>query len=269
MNDMTAAFHEYFEIVIADTPDLLKEVFSLRYQMLCINGCIPGFNAENYPDGLEKDEFDSHSLHLLLRHRASNTFIGTTRLIKPDPRGGYEKFPVELYTQFYPAYTNMKIQRQHSVEISRFAILSDFFRRKDDLQYTVGKISKQLGEPNVNGRRRFPHPMLGLAVGIIQMCAKYDIYHLFSIMDPALNRLFGFYGMQFEPIGPFANYHGQRRPYYVCLLNVLERMYTYHRDVWELATDDGRVWPVNLEHYKRLNGRQLDKPKNDISIVNC
>ncbi len=45
MNDITAAFHEYFEIVIADTPVLLKQVFSLRYQVLCVENSYPDVDA--------------------------------------------------------------------------------------------------------------------------------------------------------------------------------------------------------------------------------
>lgn len=267
MNDITAAFHEYFEVVAADTPVLLESVFSLRYRMLCIDKCIPGFDAKNYPDELERDEFDSRSLHILLRHKPSNTFIGTTRLILPSSSNNNEKFPIELYTQFYPASPDLNMLRRQVVEISRFAVLRDFFKRKNDSCFVIGK--KTLKQSYMIGRRRFPHPMLGLAIGIIQMCAKHDIYHLFSIMDPALNRLFGFYGMQFNSIGPLVNYHGQRYPYYVCLIDVLERMYANHHDIWELATDNGRIWPANLEAFKSICRCRQDVPYTDTRFVTC
>lgn len=243
MNDITAAFHEYFEIVNANTPELLKVVFELRYQILCIRENIPGFEADKYPDGLERDKYDDCSIHLLLRHRTSNSFIGTARLILSDSRSENKKFPVELHTQFYPTYSNMYVNRQHTIEISRFAILSDFFRRKDDVNFSVSRTS---GQSSVDRRRRFPHPMLALAVGVIQMCAKQGIYYWFSAMDPALNRLLGFYGMQLNPIGPLTDFHGARRPYHVCVLDVLERMHQSHCDIWELVTDNGRLWPADL-----------------------
>lgn len=266
MNDITAAFHEYFEVIIADTPALLKNVFNLRYRVLCVDNKYPDIDASSYPDELESDEYDSRSLHLLLRHKPSNTFIGTTRLILSNSSDTDQRFPVELHTQFYPAYANMNLQRQHTAEVSRFATLRDFFRRKDDFHFVIGKSSKQSDE---SGRRRFPHPMLGLAIGIIQICAKYDMYYLFSAMDPALNRLFGFYGMQFEPIGPLVNYHGLRRPYYACLINALERMYKNYPDIWELVTDNGRVWPANLEDFKSVCRCRQDAPYTDTSIVTC
>ena len=50
MNDIEAAFHQYFEIVTADTEELLKEVFNLRFRILCVHNIIPGFNSSNYPE---------------------------------------------------------------------------------------------------------------------------------------------------------------------------------------------------------------------------
>ncbi|MCO6426768.1 PEP-CTERM/exosortase system-associated acyltransferase [Nitrosomonas communis] len=264
MNDITAAFHEYFEVVFADTPSLLENVFNLRYRILCIENKYPNVDATSYPDELERDEYDDRSLHLLLRHRPSNTFVGTTRLICSNSSDIEQKFPVELHTQFYPAYADLNVPRKQAVEISRFGILSDFFRRKNDLDFTVNKIPRQ---SDVGRRRRFPHPMLGLAIGIIQLCAKYDIYHLFSAMDPALNRLFSFYGMQFNPIGPIVDYYGERRPYYVCLLDVLERLHANHHDIWELATDNGRIWPANIEAFKSICSCRKEASYTDICMV--
>lgn len=262
MNDITAAFHEYFEVVFADTPSLLENVFNLRYRILCIENKYPNVDAANYPDELERDEYDDRSLHLLLRHRPSNTFVGTARLICSNSSDIEQKFPVELHTQFYSAYADLSVPRAQAVEISRFGILSDFFKRKSDLDFAINKISKY---PDISRRRRFPHPMLGLAVGIIQMCAKYGIYYWFSAMEPALNRLLGFYGLQLHPIGPLTEYNGLRRPYYICLLDVLERLHANHHDIWELATDNGRVWPANLDAFRSICGGRQEASYTDFA----
>jgi N-acyl amino acid synthase of PEP-CTERM/exosortase system len=177
-----------------------------------------------------------------------------------------QKFPMELYSQFYKEYVNIQILRKHTTEISRFIIRSDFFKRKEDSHFLD---DNNLMGDYAKGRRRFPHPMLALAVGVIQLCAKNDIYYWLSSMNPALNRLLNFYGMQFDPIGPLVNHHGLRRPYYVCLLDVLERMYANHREIWELVTDNGRIWPANLEHLKIIFAPRQDKPNTDISIMTC
>ena len=251
MNDIEAAFHQYFEIINADTPELLKTVFDLRYRILCVHNVVPGFDTTNYPSELESDKYDSHSVHFLLRHRPTGTFIGTTRLILPNPLDPADKFPTELNTRFYPDFVLDPSSRKHTAEISRFAILSDFFKRKGERNMLSHVVET---EPKTRERRCFPHPALALVVGIAHLCARHNIYHLISSMEPALNRLLGFYGLQLNPVGPVTDYHGPRTPYYVYLLDVLDRMYRDHRLIWELVTDHGKIWPVSLTcmHQKML-----------------
>ncbi|SEQ36001.1 N-acyl amino acid synthase, PEP-CTERM/exosortase system-associated [Nitrosomonas ureae] len=81
--------------------------------------------------------------------------------------------------------------------------------------------------------------------GVMRMSVKYNIRHWLSVADPALNKLMGFYGLNFNPIGPPVNYHGIRRPYYVKVEDALEKMYNEHRDAWEVVTDCGEY---NLAH---------------------
>ena len=100
-------------------------------------------------------------------------------------------------------------------------------------------------------RRVFPHLILGLATGIIKLCAEHNITHWVSSMHPATNRLLGFYGLQLEAIGPSSEYHGLRKPYYANLSDVLSRMYLNHRQIWELVTDDGKFWPKSLERRRK------------------
>lgn len=251
MNDIEAAFHQYFEIINADTPELLKTVFDLRYRILCVHNNFPDFSGSKFPDNLEKDEYDSRSAHILLRHKPTGTYIGTTRLILPNLNDSADKFPTELNTSFYPDFVLDPSFRRHTAEISRFAILNDFFKRKGE-HNMLSQPAKPEGK--MRERRRFPHPMLALVIGIIQLCARHNIYHLISSMEPALNRLLGFYGLQMNPIGPSTNYYGLRAPYYIYLLDVLDRMYRDHRLIWELVTDHGKIWPVSLTcmHQKML-----------------
>ncbi|MGH8603862.1 MAG: hypothetical protein ACREXR_14150, partial [Gammaproteobacteria bacterium] len=70
-HDLVTHFEQYFEILRADTPDLLEQAFRLRYQVYCQEGLLPGFDPLDYPDGLERDVYDyeHRSLHCLLRHR--------------------------------------------------------------------------------------------------------------------------------------------------------------------------------------------------------
>ena len=68
-----------FQFVSADTPELLNEVFRIRYQVYCIENEFE--DPKRNPGGLERDEFDEHSVHALLVHCASQTPVGTVRLV--------------------------------------------------------------------------------------------------------------------------------------------------------------------------------------------
>ena len=80
---------------------------------------------------MEKDEYDPHSAHILLKHRSSGRFIGTVRLVLQDPFNPDKAFPVEKNLQFDPNLIDIsRLPRQHLAEISRFAILRQFSRTK-------------------------------------------------------------------------------------------------------------------------------------------
>lgn len=247
MNDVVAAFNEYFEIIDANSPELLCEVFHLRYQVLCIEQRAPGFEASNYPEKMESDGYDLHSSHILLRHRPSDKFVGTARLILPDPIDPYKLFPTERHMRFDPTLIDTgKLPRQSTAEISRLVVVRRFSRRRDELLHALENgMHVEKWMPTI--QRRFPHPMLALAVGIIRMSVEHNINHWLSVMEPALNRLLGLYGLQLDPVGPIIDHHGLRRPYHADLVQMLDRMYKNHHQFWELVTDYGRVRPAAAE----------------------
>lgn len=243
MNDIVAAFHEYFEVIPANSKELQHEVFRLRYQVLCLEQRVPGFDAARYPDQCERDIYDDHSSHVLLLHRPSGGFVGTARLILSDPAQPKKLLPLELHTQLDPQLFDLStLPRQHTAEVSRLLIMRRFRQRREDNGNFERKIVVE--ESGIRKLRRFPHPMLALVVGLISMSAEHNVTHWVSIMDPALNRLLGLYGLQHDPIGPITEHHGQRRPYHVDVMSMLDRMYETHKPIWELLTDYGRVRPM-------------------------
>lgn len=249
MNDVVAAFNEYFEVMDADSSKLQREVFRLRYQVLCIEQRLPGFEASRYPDEYECDAYDDHSSHILLRHRPSGDFVGTARLILPDPLAPEKPFPIEQHTGLDPRFSIDALPRYRTAEVSRLLIVRRLGRRKGEDR---GIGNKAVVEENSTGKqRRFPHPILALVVGLMRMSAKHKITHWLSIMDPALNRLLSLYGLQHDAVGPIAEYHGQRRPYHVDLSSMLDRMHKDHNQIWELITDYGRVVPMCPEDRPR------------------
>lgn len=252
MNELYESFQKYFEIVEADTDELLTIVYRLRYQVFCVEH---GFlDASFYPDKLEKDNYDNHSSHVLLRFRSSGDYIGSVRLILFNPLQPEKQFPVELYTQTDSTLCNIKaLPRQQIAEISRSLVVKQFDRRKgerrgskleESTENTVTVIKdRRSSDRRSSDRRTTPHLSLLLMAGVMRMSAKYNIKYWLSATEPALNRLLGYYGLDFNPIGPPINYHGIRRPYYAKVEDVLYKMYTEHHDAWEVVTDCGQYNP--------------------------
>lgn len=83
MCNLITDFQKYFEIVPANTPKLREEAFRVRYQTICQDLKMPGYEPSRFPDGLEIDEYDDCAVHSLLYHRLSGDVAGTVRLIGP------------------------------------------------------------------------------------------------------------------------------------------------------------------------------------------
>lgn len=251
-------FQKFFEIVEADTSELLEIVYRIRYQVFCVEHDF--LDASQYPDKKEKDNCDDHSSHVLLRFRSSGDFIGSVRLILFNPLQPEKLFPVEMYTQLDLTLCNINaLPRQQIAEISRSVIVKQFDRRRGDRRGSRAEDAAQENrrssdrrftdnnagrERRSSDRRSTPHLSLILMAAVLRMSVKHNIKHWISAKDPALNRLLGYNGLSFSPIGPPVNYHGIRRPYYANVEEMLNRMYKEHHDAWEVLTDCGKYSPI-------------------------
>lgn len=236
-------FHSYFDVIHAADERLKTDVYSLRYQVYCLE---TGFeNPDQFPDGLEKDHYDGHSVHCLLRHKPSDSYAGTVRLILPYPSDDSRPFPIELHAGkfFDPAKFNPeKIPRSHLAEISRLALTRNFHRRQGEEHLPAGRGDVENHIQSESDRRRnFPHVILGLFVAIVQMSVQQGITHWYAVMEPALARLLQRFGIQFTEIGPVIDYHGLRQPFFGAVDEVMAGIYATHPNIWNLLTNDGRL----------------------------
>ncbi|MGH6634670.1 MAG: PEP-CTERM/exosortase system-associated acyltransferase [Gammaproteobacteria bacterium] len=246
MNDLTTAFNDYFEVVAADTQELQRHVFRMRYRVYCEELCLEGFDASAYPDGLEWDEYDQRSAHYLLRHRRRNEYVGTVRLILPNAKNPEERFPLEIHAAerlSLEQSSRERIPRDRLAEISRL-ILSRSLRSRpgeSDSPYSTAD-NVPPGEQTMS-RRRFPHPVLGLFVAIMRMSAQHAITHWYAGMEPVLNRLLRRFKVPLKAIGPVIQYHGARQPFVGVINDVMRETYLGDREVWSFITESGSIWP--------------------------
>jgi N-acyl amino acid synthase of PEP-CTERM/exosortase system len=222
-------FNTYFEAVAALTEGQIQWAQRLRYQVYCVEN--PFENTSDHPDGLERDEFDSHAIHSLLIHRASGQVMGTTRLILPVPGALERSFAIQQACM-HPRLKRLPLHR--TAEVSRFSISKQFRRRKTDTLYEGRGTAR-------TQRSSAPLMSLGLLQSVVRMSAEHGITHLCAMMEPKLLRLLSAVSIRFERLGPLVRHHGMRQPCYCEVAPLLHQVEKEQRPVWELLTDGGML----------------------------
>jgi len=201
-------YHKYFEVVPADTPELLERVFRLRYDVYCLEK--PYEDAAENPGGREVDAYDRRAVHSLLIHRTSGEVAGTVRLILGAGAGDPE-LPIQTACPELANWPEGQLPGATTAEISRFTVARRFRQRISDTIYADTGVRWPASD-EFDGRRALPHITLGLLTAVGRMSKQNGITHWCAIMEPALLRLLARLGVYFSPIGSLVEYHGWRQP---------------------------------------------------------
>lgn len=234
-------FNQYFEMIPAFSQELKEEVYKLRYQIYCLE---TGFeNPDEFENEMEIDDNDERSVHYLIRHKSSNTFVATTRLILPDINNVNRMFPVEEHCTIENQQMLSNVPRHHIAEASRFCVSKNFKRRKSDAN-TLAGIGKDTYDASFSDDERgtFPHISLALFACLIEMSRNHGITYWYVVMEPALYRFFDRLGVHFHPIGPLVDYHGKRKPGAASVSEMLEGTRQKNIKVWNMFTNNGNYW---------------------------
>jgi N-acyl amino acid synthase of PEP-CTERM/exosortase system len=199
-----STYDRYFQVVPATTPELLDAAYRLRYQVYCVEHRFEDPAAS--PEQRETDTHDSHSVHAILLHRYSAQAVGCVRLVLPVDRQGVASLPIWSVVESTARRQLETYDPAFIGEISRYAVSRAFRHRPGENLY-----------PDVTfDRRLVPHMSLGLLRAIAELAASRHIRTVCAAMSPALLRMLGRLGMQFDPLGPAVDYHGLRQP---CIAN--------------------------------------------------
>lgn len=235
-------YNQYFMTIKADTPELLEEVYRLRYQVYCVehNFEKPG----EFPDGLERDEFDSHSVHSLLIHKPSQLIAGSARLVLPVSNNLTGCLPIDRVCKDRILQHSDTIPRRYAAEVSRFAFVKQFRRRIGEQGSPCGVTDESLqaletAQALSKDRRIAHHLTLGMISSLVKMSLEHNVNVWCSVMERALLRLLTRIGIHFTNIGPQISYHGRRQPCYTHVGIMLERVKEERPDVWEVLTEEG------------------------------
>lgn len=215
-------FCQYFDVDLAMTEELKRQVYRIRYRVYCKEfGYEP---IENFPDGLEFDEFEDRSIHCLITHKPTKMPAGCVRLVF-GAEG--ELMPFEKYclNSLDPSYIDkMNADRSSICEVSRLAVDGAFRRRAGESESRFGEIDKI----NFSLKERRTFPLISIAAflaatAITDLSGKAGA---FAMMEPFLPRLLSKSGVDFARAGQDVDYHGMRAPYYGITDHVLRNMHS-------------------------------------------
>lgn len=185
---------------IDDSPALMEQSYALRYQVYCRERKF--LPAEDYPNALEHDAFDRHSVHVGVLD-AWGELAATARVVSLTKAG--PGLPLFRHCRINPDETELLDPDHNVVEISRLSMSRRYRRRPQD------------GVPERRDVRR--QAFLMLLKGIYQATKRMDATHWLAATEKSLQRLVEQYGFPFRAIGPEVNYGGPVAPY---LMNLAE-----------------------------------------------
>ena len=273
------AFNQYFEMIPACSDELRREVYKLRFQVYCNETCFE--DPLQHPGEIEYDEYDSNSIHYLIRHRRSSAYAATTRLILPSALDSEKLFPIEVHSTIdnlellrdlprnkiaevsrfcvskkktFPIEVNTTIDNVEALkdvprnklsEVSRFCVSKEFKRRKYDKADSLTGINEEYVEKIAEQERRtFPHITLALIACLIRASEENGIDYWFAVMEPALLRFLSTLGIRFTGIGPVTDYHGKRKPCIIKIADLLSGVLQKKPPLWSLLTNNGQYGSV-------------------------
>jgi N-acyl amino acid synthase of PEP-CTERM/exosortase system len=203
-------FCEQFQLELANTLDLKKEVYRIRYEVYSqeLNYEPP----EKFPDRLEMDQYDERSIHCLLHHRASGTYAGCIRIVLPDPSNPDGSLP--LAKSCNPNINLRQLPPSSFGEVSRLAVRSRFRRRTGESE-TPGGLLFFHNQTQEGEKRGFPVIALSLYLAATAIGMNTGMERVLVLMEPRLARHLRYFGFVFRQVGDFIEFRGRRAPYQI------------------------------------------------------
>lgn len=235
---LNQVYSHYFYHKIADTEAERELAYRLRYRVYCEE---TGYlSKEGNPGGIERDEHDDHSVQCLLYHRLTNAAVGTMRVVLPRPELAGCGQPARLCSPALDMLPESELPRACTGEISRFCIIPEFRKRRDD-----GMYPSLYDTGGVDPRRVVPHMTLGLMTALFEVALVHGITHLCAVIDPALLRMLSKLGLRFVSVGDPIEFHGQRQPVYVDGNMLMASQAVTHPEIHDVVSAGGVLQPLN------------------------
>jgi len=211
----------------------LEESYRLRYKIYCQEAQF--LNKSDYPSGMEVDEYDVNSEHIVAQNiedTNKSVIVGTIRLVNFTDTLG---FPTgKHYPQLYELIPSMDY---HEIsEISRLCIAPEFRRRLADKDGLFG-IESYLAEQQ-DERRKYPVILLHLFKKMYIVSKQKGIRYWLASMEDSLFKVLSKYGVRFQAIGlNYIEYYGRVRPYIAEMAQLEEMMLAKRPDLYPFFCD--------------------------------
>ncbi len=193
---------------------MLRTAYSLRHQVYCLECHF--LSADDYPEGLERDQFDTHCAHFSANNLL-NEMVGYVRLVTAREN---VLFPFEEHCQNFLPQSEQPL-RHETGEISRLIVRRDYRRRTgDNLAGVTIQTVKPGGQEVVQDRRKPPQILLGLYRQMYIYSIQSGIRYWYAAMEKPLARALSQLGFRFVQISPEIDYYGN----VVCYLADLRQL---------------------------------------------
>jgi N-acyl amino acid synthase of PEP-CTERM/exosortase system len=198
-------------LTLDDSPQLLEKSYRLRYQVYCLERKF--LAAGDYPEGLERDEFDSDAVHVGVVD-SDGELAGTARVIHTGAHG----LPILRYCTLFPDERAFDDVSNLVVETSRLSVSRNYTRRHDDGFYGVAEVSDppavRIGRPQRSLRGGV---FATLLKSLYQATKRLGATHWIAATEKSLQRRLIQFGTPFRLAGPEAVYGGVVAPYIMAL----------------------------------------------------
>lgn len=231
-------FFDRFSLELATSTELRNESYRLRHRVYVQE--LKYERAEDFPDGLERDAYDRRSLAVLLRHRASRSFVGCVRLIVADPVDASRPFPFEVTAVdrvVNGSSTFRDTPRDRIGEVSRLAVVREFRRRKVDQDPGLYSLQELAHDPDDPRRHNNIPPALGLIFAAAWLGIESGLDAVFVIMELRLARLLRSLGLTFTQVAEPMEYRGLRAPFEITRDALLGDLSPSLRNVLDLVRE--------------------------------
>ena len=233
--NLGSGFSRYFRIDTALDDSLLDEVFRLRHEVYCEDLMFEPVR----PNRREKDAFDAHSVHCVLRRVAPpHESVGCTRIVLADPADLDKPLPFELTCATVldrSIIDPARLPRERIAEISRLAVGNRYRRRKGEERLQIGLGSDDFVEGD---QPRFPFIPASLLLGAVALAERSGIETVFVLTEPRLAMHFARLGVEVRQIGAPISHRGIRIPSVMRVDEIIRNMRRILRPLWHVVREE-------------------------------